>query len=102
MIFVVPTNIQLTPAQTAIMIEAGQQPGVPFYLSENGPASRPKAAHFKSNYIKHLMSIKRRSILLINESEDIYSIQLDYDSAIPCDLSIRLGVTDLTNSSKIM
>jgi hypothetical protein len=88
----------------AIMTNYGQQPGVPFAISgQNGGMGRPDQRRFKLKFSNNVTSIKKNTIKLIPDPTDNskYNLTFLYDAITPAEIIIRLGVTDLSDSSRI-
>lgn len=99
-VFVVPMNMSLSISQMTAMIEAGQQPGVPFYIGGNG-AERPRGVRAKLKYSKNLVSMRPQSVKLIDEGEDRYAVSFMYDAEVPADLVIYIGAKDRSRGANV-
>mmetsp|Transcript_9487 Transcript_9487/g.14286 ORF Transcript_9487/g.14286 Transcript_9487/m.14286 type:complete len:451 (-) Transcript_9487:279-1631(-) len=99
-VFIIPRNIYFTPSQMSSMIEAGQQPGVPFRVGGEG-AQRPSRALTKALIIHNPACIDKNSFTItINESGK-FSVSFIYDSVVPLSLYIHFGARDSSSSQEI-
>ena len=96
----VPGYLSLTPRQMAIMIEVGQQPGVPFRIGGAG-AVRPQGEKRKVLIAESLVNLRKSSLNLIEEERRKYSISFIYDAKVDCNATIYLGAKDKTTRDQI-
>lgn len=84
------------------MVTNGQQPGVPFAIS-NGTTVSPDRRTILINYSSSLISLQKATVKAIPSLMDskTYSLSFNYDASVQSDLVIRFGVTDITDDSKI-
>ena len=68
-VFVIPRSIYFTPTQMAAMIDAGQQPGVPFRIGGEG-AQRPSRPMHRSRVVTNIASLDRNSFVM--EIDQVY------------------------------
>lgn len=61
--FVIPRSIYFTPAQMTAMIDAGQQPGVPFRIGGEG-AQRPSRPMHQSRIVSNAACIDKNSFVM--------------------------------------
>lgn len=78
--FVIPRNIYYTPHQLSIMIETGQQPGVPFHVNPHG-TSRPVRPLRKINISSCPGVVHKSSFKILNDGQGKFTVTLDYDCA---------------------
>jgi hypothetical protein len=99
-VFVIPRNIYFTPTQMAMMMEAGQQPGVPFRVGGQG-ASRPARNIIKSQITENLASIDRASFKIIVCETGKFYVTFNYDSVVNLSLYIHFGAKDPLSPEEI-
>lgn len=99
-VFVIPRNIYFTPAQMSIMIEAGQQPGVPFRVGGNG-ASRPQRNITKTNIVENFACIDKNSFKITVNDFGKFFVTFNYDSIVPLTLYIHFGARDVLSPDEI-
>jgi hypothetical protein len=101
MVFMVPAHLTLTMNQMNVMLTAGQQPGVPFRLAENG-AERPLGIRKKVKYAENLVSLQKQTVKL-NKVEapsssyrpGDYSLEFVYDAVVPSVVKIFVGTREM-------
>jgi hypothetical protein len=99
-VFVIPRHIYFTPTQMQMMIDMGQQPGVPFRVGGNG-AQRPNRPITKSYIIENLATIEKKSFSINISDNGKFSVNFVYDSALPLALYIHFGAKDSVTSNDI-
>jgi hypothetical protein len=72
-VFVIPRSIYFTPAQMVAMVDAGQQPGVPFRVGGEG-AQRPSRPMHQSYVVSNMASVDKSS----------FSMEVDEVSTFIC------------------
>ena len=83
------------------MTSNGQQPGVPFSMS-NGSTGSPDRPTFKTHYSSNLVSLQKSSVKLVEVvGSTSFSIAFCYDAVVDSDVIIRIGVTDANEEDKI-
>jgi hypothetical protein len=75
------------------MMAAGQQPGVPFHVNNNGP-QRPTRPSQHSHITECAATIVKSSIKLTINAQSKFSLSFVYDAVTPVELSIHFGVSD--------
>lgn len=84
----------------SIMIEAGQQPGVPFRVGGQG-ASRPTRPIIKSRITENLAMIDKSSFKIIVHESGRFYVTFNYDSVINLSLYIHFGAKDPLSPEEI-
>lgn len=87
-------------AQMSTMIEAGQQPGVPFHLGGNG-AQRPQGTRVKVNFCENFVSLRRNSLKVMDCGSDRFSISFSYDASIAAKAMIFIGAQDRSSGKHL-
>ncbi len=82
------------------MIAAGQQPGVPFHVNNNGP-QRPIRNTKKTRLLECVASIDKSSIRLKIHDTGKFSISFTYDALSSVMLNISFGVLDVPSPKEI-
>jgi hypothetical protein len=77
----------------SIMIEAGQQPGVPFRVGGLG-ASRPSRPITKGHLTENLAMIDKSSFKIFVHDSGKFYVTFSYDSVINLSLYIHFGAKD--------
>ena len=121
--FIVPSRMTFTVNQMAMMMDAGQQPGIllslilslsllsiltlllllgiPFSLGDGG-IQRPQGNIVKVKYAENTITLNRNSVQLVNEGQGLYSISFTYDATVSSRGIILIGVKDKTTADKII
>lgn len=99
-VFVVPGYLNFTTRQLAMMVEAGQQPGVPFRIGGAG-AVRPRGERKLAQIANNLVNLKKSSLKLTEEGKLKYSLRFSYDAKVDCRATIYLGAKDKTTGQRI-
>lgn len=84
----------------SIMIEAGQQPGVPFRVGGNG-ASRPQRETVKTHVVENLACIDKNSFKITVNDIGKFFVTFNYDSVVPLSLYIHFGARDTLSPNEI-
>lgn len=100
--FVVPAHLQFTAGQLTALINAGQQPGVPFQIGETN-AQRAVGERKQARVVELAANIRKNSIYFRRMSKDgtKLCVGFKYDSKLPLQLSIYVTAKDRSDTSKL-
>lgn len=93
--------MSFTVNQMAMMMESGQQPGIPFCLGDGG-VQRPQGNKAKVNFADNSITLDRSSLRLVDEGQGLYSVSFIYDATVMAKAIILVGVKDKTTCDKIV
>ena len=99
--FIVPSRMTFTVNQMTMMMDAGQQPGIPFSLGD-GSIQRPQGNKAKVNFAENVITLNRSSLQLVDEGQSLYSVSFNYDANVMAKAIILIGVRDKTTCDKIV
>lgn len=89
----IPRHLHFTAQQMSRMIEAGQQPGVPFRVGGLG-TQRPSRAQKRLCIANSIVSIRRDSLNLTATRDGRYGISFNYDANNDTEVYICIGARD--------
>lgn len=100
--FVVPAHLPFTPGQLSELVNAGQQPGVPFQIGESN-AQRAVGERKNASVVELAANIRKGSVYLRRTTRDgsKLSVGFKYDSKVPLQLNIYITAKDRTDSQKL-
>lgn len=100
--FVVPAHIQFTAGQLEALVNAGQQPGVPFQIGAQN-AQRAVGERKKVGVVELAANLRKGSVYFrrMNKDGSKLSVGFKYDSKMPLQLSIYVTAKDRSDSSKL-
>ena len=100
--FVVPAHLQFTPGQLQQLVNAGQQPGVPFQIGETN-AQRAVGERRQAAVVELAANIRKGSVYFrrMNKDGSKLCVGFSYDSKLPLQLSIYVTAKDRSDSAKL-
>ena len=100
-VFMVPSYINLSVDQMNVMLNAGQQPGVPFRLAAGG-AERPQGVRKKVWFAENRVAIQKSTIKLVESDDDegCYALEFLYDASVPAVVKVLVGARDVVGAVK--
>ena len=82
------------------MIEAGQQPGVPFHLGGDG-AHRPQGSRVKVRFSENMVSLRKNSLKVVDCGEGNFTISFYYDASVLSKTMIFIGAKDRSSGRQM-
>lgn len=95
-----PMHLHLSPSQVSIMIEAGQQPGVPFHLVGDS-AHRPQGSRVKVKFSENLVSLRKNSLKVTDCGDGSFSVSFHYDASVLSKAMVFIGAKDRSSGRQM-
>ncbi len=98
--FMVPITTNLSVRQLAAMQEVGQQPGVPFLITQTG-ATRNPGNVLRMSHVENLISLKRGSVRIVDEGSGKFSLSFVYDALTAAYATVHFGARDMSSVTAV-
>ena len=99
--FYVPTSAELTADQRRQLLQAGFRPGEPFMLTNDGKMVKPRSRKFALKGINSGISIRKDSLVLVEESPGKFSLEFYYLVSVDVALEIHFFAKDASRGKLI-